>query len=128
MQTESVALVQVSVPVQLGMSVHASQVSAGPLSSSQNPISQSPHCESDESVHVTCIAHWATGVHTRHVPPLKKLPSAHEVHSLADGPLQVAQDGSHAAPTGVAMADARKRKRRRQLRTTTRDLDMGFPF
>jgi hypothetical protein len=103
-------------------------VSAGPVSSSQNPISQPPHCESDASRQETCVAHRATGVHASHVPPLKKSPSAHEVHSLADGPLQVAQDGSHAAPTGVAMAEAKKRRRKLRLRTTTRGLDMGLSF
>jgi hypothetical protein len=45
LQTELLAVVQLTWPVQFGMPVHASQVSAGPLSSSQKPVAHWVHCE-----------------------------------------------------------------------------------
>jgi hypothetical protein len=70
---------------------------------------------------VSADVHSATGVHGWHVPPLKKLPSVHEVHSFAVGPLQVAHEGSQTGLADVAMADARTRLRLR-LRSTARAL------
>jgi hypothetical protein len=45
LQTELLAVVQLTWPVQFAMPVHASQVSAGPLSSSQKPVAHCVHCE-----------------------------------------------------------------------------------
>jgi hypothetical protein len=45
LQTELLAVVQLTWPVQFAMPVHASQVSAGPLSSSQKPVAHWVHCE-----------------------------------------------------------------------------------
>ena len=45
LQTELLAVVQLTWAVQFGIPVHAPQVSAGPLSSSQKPVAHCVHCE-----------------------------------------------------------------------------------